>query len=62
MINISLGTMRFFGLLSIISSYFIAIKKIDVPSDIFFYTIMTANVMVISFWVIDEINNFLSRK
>ncbi|ENW0594267.1 TPA: hypothetical protein KRU84_001972 [Escherichia coli] len=59
--NIGIGTMRFLGMLSLISGYLIAAKKINVPSDIFFYAIITADVMVVAFWILDEINGFKSR-
>lgn len=49
--NIGIGTMRFLGMLSLISGYLIAAKKINVPSDIFFYAIITADVMVVAFWM-----------
>lgn len=48
-------------MLSLISGYLIAAKKINVPSDIFFYAIITADVMVVAFWILDEINGFKSR-
>ncbi|EKN3568860.1 hypothetical protein FG426_002025 [Yersinia enterocolitica] len=62
MYNIGISTMRLIGPLALLSAYFIGTKKIDTPSDLFYYAIMTANVMVIAFWIFDEINNFKNKK
>lgn len=60
--NIGISTMRIFGPLALISGYLIATGKLEMPSDLFRYAIMTADVMVIAFWIFDEINNFKLKK
>ncbi|EFN9546894.1 hypothetical protein D3K57_00030 [Escherichia coli] len=60
--NIGISTMRIFEPLALISGYLIATGKLDMPSDLFRSAIMTADVMVIAFWIFDEINNFKLKK
>lgn len=59
---IRLSTMRFFGVLALISAFLIAPAKSAMPSETFYYAIMTADIMVIAFWILDEFNNLTPRK
>lgn len=56
------STMRIFGVLALISAFFIAPAKSAMPSDLFYYAIMTADIMVISFWIMDEVYLALRKR
>lgn len=62
MVKVGISTMRVFGPLAVISGFAIASGLLPTPSSTFRYAILTADVMVIAFWVLDEINNFKNNK
>lgn len=62
MVNVNISTMRVFGPLALLSGLAISKKWLPVPNDLFYYAILAADVMVVTFWIFDEINNYRSKR
>lgn len=62
MIKVGISTMRIFGPIAVISGFATSSGLLPMPSSLFRYAILTADVMVVAFWILDEINNFKNNK
>lgn len=60
--NVEISTMRLFGSLALLSGLAISKKWLPVPNDIFYYAILAADVMAVTFWIFDEIKIYRNKR